>query len=80
MGRHFGISRQDVYQLFAYGQTCLRGKGDLALVYPQHAAFPALHAPFCFSDTLRLWILAFDLHSGRLLLPSDCPLGEAFGV
>lgn len=80
MGTHFGISRQDVYQLFAYGQACLRGKGDLALVYPQHAAFPALHAPFCFSDTLRLWILAFDLHNGKLLLPPDCPLGEAFGV
>lgn len=78
MGRHFGISRQDVYQMFAYGQACLRGKGDLALVYPHHAAFPALREPFRFSDTLRLWVLAFDLHAGKLLLPPGCPLGEAF--
>lgn len=80
MGTHFGISRQDVYQLFAYGQTCLRGQGDLALVYPHHATFPALHEPFCFSDALRLWGLAFDLQNGKLLLPPACPLGEAFGV
>lgn len=73
-----GISQQDVCQMFAYGQKCLQGKGDLALVYPHHATFPALDEPFCFSPTLRLWVLAFDLHTDRLLLPPACPLGEVF--
>lgn len=78
-GTHFGISPQDFHQLFAYGQTWLQGRGDLALVYPHHAAFPALDEPFYFSASLRLWVLAFDLHADKLLLPPACPLGGVFG-
>lgn len=72
-------SPQDIYQMFTYGQIYLQGKGDMALVYPHHEAFPdktALNEPYCFSDSLRLWVLAFDLHTDRLLLPPVCPLGE----
>lgn len=74
----FGISQQDVYQLFAYGHVCLRGKGDMALVYPHHEAFPNVSEPFCFSDSLRLWVLAFDLHTDKFQMPPACPLGNVF--
>lgn len=77
-GTHFNITPQDFYQLFAYGQTYLQGKGDMALIYPYHTAFPNVNEPFYFSPSLRLWVLAFDLHSYKLQLPPACPLGEVF--
>lgn len=77
---HFNITPQDLYQMFAYGQACLRGKGDIALVYPYHDAFPNVSEPFCFSTSLRLWVLAFDLHGDTLQLPPSCPLDEAFSA
>lgn len=72
---------QDIYQMFAYGQICLQGTGDMALVYPYHEHFPdniELSEPYCFSDSLRLWILAFDVYADKLLLPPACPFGEIY--
>lgn len=75
---NFGISQQDFYQLFSYGQQYLQGRGDMALVYPYHKFFPSLAEPFYYSDSLRLWILAFDLEQDKLLMPSSCPIAEVF--
>jgi len=45
----YGLSQADFYQLFAYGQKYLGGKGEMALIYPKWSRFPAPLAP------LRLW-------------------------
>ncbi len=75
---NFGINQQDFYQLFSYGHQYLQGRGDMALVYPNHKSFPSLAEPFKFSDSLRLWILAFDLEQDKLLVPPACPIAEIF--
>ena len=63
----YGLSQADFYQLFAYGQTYLKGAGEMVLIYPKTERFAvALDEPFIFSDKLKLWVLPFDLEKGRL--------------
>lgn len=64
--KNYGLSQADFYQLFAYGQKYLSGKGELALIYPRRSAFKEPLPVFEFDPELRLWVLPFDLHSGRL--------------
>lgn len=63
----FGLSQQDFYQLYAYGQKYQGGKGDMALIYPRSARFSQPLLPFCFSTDLRLYVLPFDLNSDELI-------------
>lgn len=75
----YGLSQADFYQLFAYGQTYLKGTGQMVLIYPKTERFPAaLNEPFIFSDQLKLWVLPFDLEKGKLLGGelADLPLVE----
>lgn len=65
--RKYGLSQSDFYQLFAYGQRYLEGKGDMMLIYPKTAAFSKSLPCFYFSDELRLWVVPFDLETGKLL-------------
>ncbi|SPA38432.1 conserved hypothetical protein [Cupriavidus taiwanensis] len=65
--KNYGLSQADFYQLFAYGQKYLSGKGELALVYPRRTAFREPLPVFEFSSDLRLWVLPFDLHSDSLI-------------
>ncbi|MDF4386328.1 McrC family protein [Vibrio parahaemolyticus] len=70
---HYGISQADLYQMFAYGQKYLGGKGDLFLIYPANEEFtnPIEHS-FDFSDSLKLWVVPFvsDLQGkSRLIWP-----------
>ncbi|MBY6017613.1 McrC family protein [Halomonas denitrificans] len=60
----FGLSQADFYQMFAYGQKYLEGQGNLVLIYPKTAQFsrPIEHS-FGFSDSLRLWVVPFDITS-----------------
>ena len=58
-----GIAQADMYQLFAYGQKCLPGKGRLVLIYPQWVGFTESLAPFEFSEHLTLDVIPFDLDS-----------------
>jgi 5-methylcytosine-specific restriction enzyme subunit McrC len=64
----FGLSQSDFYQLFAYGQKYLDGKGDLFLIYPQTSKFSVPLGPFRFSDSMQLWALPFDLEAQELRL------------
>lgn len=76
---NYGISQQDIYQLFAYGHKYMSGIGELALIYPVHKRFPSITKPFIFSEGLRLWVLGFDLEYGKLLSPSlQCPIMQLF--
>ncbi len=63
----YGLSQADFYQLFAYGQKYLGGRGEMALIYPRWAGFERRLAPFEFSPELRLWVLPFDLDAETLL-------------
>ena len=45
----YNMKQADMYQLYAYGQKYLNGKGDLFLIYPKHDEF--LKSVACF----RVW-------------------------
>ncbi|WP_290903801.1 McrC family protein [Aquabacterium sp.] len=63
----FGLSQADFYQLYAYGQKYLAGRGDMALIYPRSARFARAMSPFHFSPELRLHVLPFDLDADVLI-------------
>ncbi len=76
----YGLAQGDFYQLQAYGQSYLNGKGDVVLIYPKTAAFDLPLAVFDFPkvDGLRLWVLPFCLKSRQLLVPSSAPFTAVF--
>lgn len=63
----YGLKQSDFYQMFAYGQRYLEGKGDMVLIYPKHDRFAKALEPFAFTKNLRLWVLPFDLIIGELV-------------
>ena len=65
--RKYGLNQSDFYQLFAYGQKYLQGRGELVLIYPRREAFQQALPPFDFGGGLRLWVLPFDMDAERLL-------------
>ncbi len=67
----YGLSQSDFYQLYAYGQKYLKGKGSMALIYPRDANFQEPLPPFDMGDALILHVLPFDLDD-ELLLGSEC--------
>lgn len=71
---NYDLSQADFYQLFAYGQRYMGGKGELALIYPMWRKFDAPLPPFDFDDQLRLHVLPFDLDGDELLLPEESSL------
>ncbi|MDQ5942949.1 MAG: 5-methylcytosine-specific restriction enzyme subunit McrC, partial [Pseudomonadota bacterium] len=69
----YGLSQSDFYQLHAYGQSYLDGKGDVVLIYPKTDSFDHSLPVFAFpkSPGLRLWVLPFCLKKRELLIPAD---------
>ncbi|HIC8868696.1 TPA: McrC family protein [Klebsiella variicola] len=65
--RKYEISQPDLYQMFAYGQKYLRGKGNMMLIYPRHQYFATPLPVFRFDEDLSLWCVPFDLETGRLV-------------
>jgi len=72
----YGLSQADFYQMFAYGQKYLKGKGDMFLLYPQTEKFTkAIKSSFCYNpnpneeDKLHLWIVPVDLSEGAVDAP-----------
>lgn len=58
----FGLSQSDFYQMHAYGHSYLPGEGNLVLIYPACSTFDkAIDKPFEYSDTLKLWVVPFDV-------------------
>ena len=64
---NYQLSQVDFYQLYAYGQKYLDGRGELALIYPRWAKFMRPLPVFEFGGGLRLWALPFDLEQDLLL-------------
>lgn len=63
----YGLSQADFYQLLAYGQRYLDGAGTMLLVYPRTATFKEPLQEFVYSHELKLWVVPFDLETGRLV-------------
>ena len=74
----YNISQSDMYQLFAYGQKYLDGKGDVFLIYPHHQDFQLPLDVFQYSDNLRLWVVPYDLESDSLLIPETSAMSQLF--
>jgi 5-methylcytosine-specific restriction enzyme subunit McrC len=77
---NYGLKQSDFYQLFAYGNTYLRGRDDgkLVLIYPRCGAFEKPLPVFRFSEMLELWVLPFNLDADRLenLALTNLPLEQ----
>ena len=65
--KKYGISQTDLYQMYAYGQKYLQGKGNMMLIYPQHLFFDTPLPVFRFDKHLSLWCVPFELASGKLV-------------
>ncbi|WP_262360651.1 McrC family protein, partial [Vibrio cholerae] len=76
----FDLSQADFYQMFAYGQKYLDGKGKLVLIYPKTDKFVfPIEGHFAFSKDLTLWVLPFDIKKdgvSQLILPVASSLSE----
>lgn len=61
-GNH-GLAQSDFYQLFAYGQRYLRGRGRMALIYPRTLEFGTPLDRFFFDGDLTLDVLPLELET-----------------
>jgi 5-methylcytosine-specific restriction enzyme subunit McrC len=52
--------------MYAYGQTYLKGRGQMLLIYPRTASFRTALESFRF-DELTLDVVPFDLSADRLV-------------
>jgi len=57
----YGLSQNDMYQLFAYGEKYLCGEGELYLVYPKYSYFTNSTLEFEFNEKLKLKVVGYDL-------------------
>ncbi|RBQ35307.1 restriction endonuclease [Rahnella aquatilis] len=71
----YGLAQADFYQMFAYGQKYLDGKGEMYLIYPAHDDFSQpIQQHFAFSDNLKLWVVPYQItakRGGRIMWMSD---------
>lgn len=72
VGKNYGLSQGDFYQLFAYGKRYLSGKGQLVLVYPGTETFDKALETFDLEDGLSLDAVPLDLEN-RCLIGSALP-------
>lgn len=63
---NYGLSQSDFYQMFAYGQKYLGGKGELVLVYPATEIFnQPISSNFEFEKELTLKVVPFVIDHNR---------------
>lgn len=74
--KNYGLSQSDFYQMFAYGHKYLGGEGDLVLIYPRQASFQEALPVFVYSAEFRLWVVPFDLYSGKVCVEEDLPFPQ----
>ncbi|MEQ9362654.1 MAG: McrC family protein [Leptospirales bacterium] len=71
-----GLSREDLYQIFAYSHRYFVESGECLLVYPASPAFPECAGPYVLGEGRRLWIAPFDPFHDTLKLPSELLSGS----
>lgn len=72
----YGLSQSDLYQMFAYGQKYLAGRGDVVLIYPRCGTFKSALPVMRLGDDLRLWVVPFDLENDTLC--ETAPAGSSW--
>ena len=75
----YGISQQDIYQLFAYAEKLLGGQDfrEVLLIYPATDAFKEPLAPFWYrAHSEVLWVVPYDLSTETLILPGESQLSS----
>lgn len=58
---NYNLSQSDMYQLFAYGEKYMNGRGELYLIYPKHEKFNTPLDFFDYKPGLRLNVVPYDL-------------------
>lgn len=78
----YGLAQNDFYQMHAYGQRYLKGKGDVVLIYPKTAEFscPLPEFNFLGADGLRVWVVPFCLRHKKLSVPAHAQISEVFSM
>lgn len=76
----YGLAQADFHQLQAYGQSYLKAKGDVVLVYPMSEVFERALPVFGFphASELRLWVVPFCLKTRTLKVPTSEPFATIF--
>jgi 5-methylcytosine-specific restriction enzyme subunit McrC len=72
--KNYKISSSDMYQLYAYGNKYLKGRGKLFLIYPESDTFSEPLPVFKFDDDLELWVVPFkwsDKELDRVCFPTN---------
>jgi len=75
----YNITQSDMYQLQAYGEKYLNGKGELYLIYPKHELFNAPLQSFEFKPGLILKAVPYDLETDEfnIKLNITCELSRS---
>lgn len=66
---NYGLVQGDFYQMLAYGQIYLKGRGKLALIYPEWEGFDTPLPVFEMGHGLRVEVLRFDMKNDKLCVP-----------
>lgn len=66
--RNYGISQADMYQMLAYGNTYLQGKGSLYLIYPSWEKFQFALPPFHLPGQIQLEVIPFDIENEKFCI------------
>jgi 5-methylcytosine-specific restriction enzyme subunit McrC len=66
--KKYGISKSDMYQLYAYGHKYLSGteQKELMIIYPSTNAFDSPLPDFIYEDGFRLRAVPFDLTTNQI--------------
>lgn len=74
------IDVHDICQLYAYGHRYLGGKGNLALIYPDHEKAPDLQGPITYEGCgLVLHLLSFNVKTGTFRHHPTFPALDWYG-
>lgn len=65
--KNYEISQSDLYQMYAYGEKYLGGKGTMALIYPKQGKFTVPLPLFHFNSNLCLLVIPFDLPNQKII-------------
>ena len=60
-----------MYQLYAYGNKYLKGRGKLFLIYPESDTFSEPLPVFKFDEKLELWVVPFKWELDEVCFPTN---------
>ena len=74
----YGLSQQDMYQLFAYGEKYLEGSGELFLIFPYSEYFTDHLEPFSFRANLKLYVIPYSIEDDCFHFPDQANINTCF--